>query len=123
MTTKASAAVDLRAAATCATRRGSSWRRAPIASAALVPVGVLIVRRAAARSLVFTETVVDQWPGRQRWICSTAWRKTTLSLGAALLMLDNSLTRDNASVKKTASDRAGELFGPSAVPRTMNRRN
>ena len=56
--------------------------------------------RASARSFVFTETVVDQWPGRQRWICSTAWRRTTLSLGAMLLMLDNSVTADDASVKK-----------------------
>src|SRR5204863_9592101 len=39
-----------------------------------------------------------QWPGRTRWICSTAWRKTTLSLGALLLMLGNSVVPDNAGV-------------------------
>src|SRR5579862_7739428 len=101
MTTKASAVVDFRMAATSGTSRGSSWRRAPIAIAALVPAGVRTVSRAAARSLVFTETDVVQCPGKQRWICSTDWRKTTLSLGAVLFMLDNRVERDNAAVKKT----------------------
>ena len=66
MTTKASAVVDFKTAASSGTSRGSSWRRAPIAIAALVPVGVRSVSRAADRSLVLIETDVVQWPGRQR---------------------------------------------------------
>ena len=66
MTTNASAAAVLSAPATSATSRGSSWRRAPMASAALAPAGVLMVRRASAASLVFSVTLVDQCPGRQR---------------------------------------------------------
>jgi hypothetical protein len=60
----------------------------------------LIVSRASATSLVFIATFVDQWEGRQRWICSTACRRTTLSLGALLLMLGNSVDLDNTRVKK-----------------------
>ena len=95
MTTKASAAAVRSAPATSPTRRGSSCRRAPIASAALAPAGVLMVSRASAASLVLSATLVDQWLGKQPWICSIACRSTTLSLGAGLLMLDNSVTPDN----------------------------
>jgi len=56
--------------------------------------------RVASVSKVFIATLVDQWEGRQRWICSTAWRRTTLSLGALLLILDNSVDPDNTRVKK-----------------------
>src|SRR5258708_34873125 len=98
MTTKASAAVDLSVAATWGTRRGSSWRRAPIDRTAVVPVAVRIVSRAAERASGFTDKPVVQCPGRQRWICSTAWRKTTLSPGAVLLLVDNRVDLGNASV-------------------------
>ena len=66
MTTNASAAAVRSAPATSPTRRGSSWRRAPMASAALAPAGVLMVSRASATSLVLVATFVDQWEGRQR---------------------------------------------------------
>ena len=52
------------APATSPTSRGSSCRRAPMASAALAPAGVLMVSRASATSLVFSATFVDQCPGR-----------------------------------------------------------
>ena len=48
---------------TSPTRRGSSCRRDPIASAALAPAGVLIVSRASATSFVLVATLVDQWLG------------------------------------------------------------
>ena len=66
MTTWASAGAVRNAPATSATRRGSSWRRAPMASAALAPAGVLMVSRASATSLVFIATTVDQWDGSER---------------------------------------------------------
>jgi serine/threonine protein kinase len=65
-----------------------------------------MVSRASAASFVFIVTVVDQCPGKQRWICSTACLRTTLSLGAGLPMLDNSLVPDNTPVKKAHQKRA-----------------
>jgi hypothetical protein len=63
------------------------------------------VRRAVDRSFGCIVTLVAQCPGRQRWICSIAWRRTTLSLGGVLFIADNSVTPDNAAVKNLRHSR------------------
>ena len=97
----ASAGTAFKASAAADTRPGSSWRFATMATAALAPAGVLIIRRASDASLVFTATVALQCAGRQLWISSIAVLRTTLSAGAALRILDNRVGPDNSAVKKT----------------------